>query len=73
MNKRIKKKLSNRDNNFHYKSFKQLTEYLIFEHNDDGTLDVIYVQLTKQRRVRSAVKYVNCVPSSVEMRNNNDK
>lgn len=72
MNTRIRKKLSKRNNIWHFSTYRKFNRYLLFEHNDDGTLDAVYVELRKNRKIKSAVRYINCVPSAVSMGGNNN-
>lgn len=72
MKLRIRKKLNKRNNIWHFSAWRKFNQYLLFEHNDDGTLDVVHVTLRKNRKIGSAVKYINCVPSAISMGGNNN-
>ena len=67
MNKRQKKKLITRNNHWHYKGFRKLSEELLFVNNDTPyTTDVMYRYWNrKHTKIRKVLLFTNCYPSAV--------
>lgn len=67
MNKRQKKKLSKRNNYWHYKSFRRLSvEMRFIDNNTKHTKDMIYIHWNKKHtKIIKMMTYVNCYPSAV--------
>lgn len=67
MNKRQKKKLITRNNHWHYKGFRKLSEELLFVNNDTPyTTDVMYRYWNRNHtKIRKILLFTNCYPSAV--------